>query len=215
MVWLRVERVRQFSILCQFQFPFKFHVSRSGVRIPRFQVWGSNPSQDLFFAFFLFPSFLQRSINGEYFLNNFIDWLIWVVIPSHTTKNCLDWDSNPQVWKRGMWCGSGTGTPCCRGKQGKRFMIAYCFTQYSNECPLDSLLFPRQDNHVWRCTYGIDLGMACVLKLFLLQMWSIYLRWWLAYLERQDPLCVARQSPVPRTVNPANEMARLIPRLFQ
>ena len=47
---------------------------------PGFQVWGSNPSQDLFFAFFLAPNFLQRSINGEYFSNNFFNWLIGVVI---------------------------------------------------------------------------------------------------------------------------------------
>ena len=43
------------------------------VHIPLFQVWGSNFSQDHFFGFSLSSNFLQRSINGEYFLNNFID----------------------------------------------------------------------------------------------------------------------------------------------
>ena len=43
--------------------------SRPGVRIER-----------QFFRFFPSPNFLPRSINGEYFLNNFIDWLIdWLI----------------------------------------------------------------------------------------------------------------------------------------
>ena len=66
------------------------------VPVPRFQVWGSNPSQGVFFAFFPSPNFLQRSINGEYFLNNFLDWLIISYHWSHITKNCLDWGSNPR-----------------------------------------------------------------------------------------------------------------------
>ena len=34
----------------------------------------------IFSAFFPSPNFLQRSINGEYLLNNFIDWLIdWLI----------------------------------------------------------------------------------------------------------------------------------------
>ena len=40
--------------------------------------------------------------------------------------------------------------PRCRGKEGKRSMIAYCLTQCSNGCSLGSLLFPRQNNHVPR-----------------------------------------------------------------
>ena len=78
--WL--DRALQFSILWQLQ----FHVSRSGVRIP---------IKIIFLLFFPSPNFLQRSIDGEYFFNNFIDWLIWVVIPSHITKT-LPWDSNPR-----------------------------------------------------------------------------------------------------------------------
>ena len=69
----------------------------------------------------------------------------------------------PRTWKRGMWRGSGTVCwiaahawhavkPRCRGKQGKRFMIAHCFTQCSSGCSLGSLLFPRQNHRVQRCT---------------------------------------------------------------
>ena len=54
---------------------FEFQVSRSGVRIP---------VNAIFSAFFSSSNFLQWSINREYFLNNFIDWLIdwliWVAI---------------------------------------------------------------------------------------------------------------------------------------
>ena len=67
--------------------------------IPHFQVWGSKSQPRQFFRFLPSPNFLQRSINGECFLKNFIDWLIdcliWVVI-GIITKNCLDWDSNPR-----------------------------------------------------------------------------------------------------------------------
>ena len=80
-----------YSVLWQFQFHLKFHVSRSGVRIP---------VKIIFSLFFPFPNFLQRSINGEYFLNTFywlIDWLINMSChSSHITKSCLDWDSNPR-----------------------------------------------------------------------------------------------------------------------
>ena len=82
------------------------------LHIPRFQVWGSNPSQGNFFAFFPSPNFLQRSINGEYVLNNFIHWLGF----------------EPQTWKRGICSGTGTDTARCRGREGKRPMTAYCFT---------------------------------------------------------------------------------------
>ena len=86
---------------------------------------------------------------------------------SHITKKgCLDWGSNsrpgnvelpwsgfePQTWKRGIWGGTGTATPCCGRKEGKRPSIAYCFTQCSNGSSLGSFLFPRQDNLVQRCT---------------------------------------------------------------
>ena len=35
----------------------------------------------------------------------------------------------------------------CRGREGKRPMIAYCFTQCANGSSSGSLLLPRQDNH--------------------------------------------------------------------
>ena len=98
------------------------------VPIPRFQVWGWNLSQGIFFGFFPSPNFLQRSINGEYLSNNLIDWLIdtschW----SHITKMILTGIRTPhlETWN--------------------------CLTQCSNGCSLGSLLFPRQDNHVQRC----------------------------------------------------------------
>ena len=129
-------------------------------QIPRFQVWGLNPSQDLFLVFPFFQ--LSATVNQwRVFLNNFIDWLIWVVIPSHITK-LFRLRFEPQTWKRGIWRGSGTATVCwfaaharharCRGKQGKRPMTAYFFTQCSNGCSLGSLLCLGQDNHVQRCT---------------------------------------------------------------
>ena len=85
-------------------------------------------------------------------LNNFIDWLIdmschW----SHVTKSCLDWGSNPRPGKRGIWCGSGTATVCCRGNTGKAPYDACCLTQCSKGCSLGSLLLPRQQIHVQRC----------------------------------------------------------------
>ena len=67
---------------------FKFHVSRSGVRIP---------VKMTFFGFFPSPNFLQRSINGEYFLNNSIDWLIWVVIRVTSQKNALTGIRTPDL----------------------------------------------------------------------------------------------------------------------
>ena len=83
-VWLPVERV---SIPWQFQFHFKFHVSRSGVWIP----------VKIFFRFFSSPNFLPRSINGEYFLKNFIDWLIWVVIGVPSQKVSLTGIRTPDL----------------------------------------------------------------------------------------------------------------------
>ena len=67
--------------------------------------------------FFVFPSlnFLQRSINGEYFLNNFIDWLIWVVIEVTSQKMALTGVRTPNL-EKWIWNGTGTATPRCRGK---------------------------------------------------------------------------------------------------
>ena len=62
---------------------------------------GFESQSSQFFRFFPSLNFLQRSINGEYFLNNFINWLIdWLISMSchwsHITKNGLDRDSNPR-----------------------------------------------------------------------------------------------------------------------
>ena len=84
---------------------------------------------------------------------------------SHFAKNCLDWDSNPRPgnvefemelelaqYAELQHTIDTQSNPRCRGKQGKRPMIAYCFTQCSNGCSLGSLLFKRQDSHGQRCT---------------------------------------------------------------
>ena len=57
-----------------------------------------------------------------------------------------------QLWLQETLDSRHSVKPHCRGKQGKRPMISCCFTQCSNGCSLGSLLFPRQDHHVWRCT---------------------------------------------------------------
>ena len=67
--------------------------------------------------FFRFFSFLQRSIHGEYFFNNFIDWLIdwfiWVVIQVTSQKIArsgvrtpyvetwnLQWNWHSMLWRK-------------------------------------------------------------------------------------------------------------------
>ena len=116
-----------------------FHVSRFGVRIP---------VKIIFSVFLSSPNFLQRSIKGEYFLNKFYRLINTSCHWSHIHKK-LPWlGFEPQTWKR------GTGTVCCGGKEGKRPMIAYCFTQCSNGCSLGSFLFQGQDDHVQRCSPG-------------------------------------------------------------
>ena len=72
----------------------QFHVSRSGVRIPVMAI---------FSLFFRLPTFCNGQSMYNIFLNNFFDWLIWVVIGVISQKNCLDWDSNPRPGKRGIW----------------------------------------------------------------------------------------------------------------
>ena len=116
------------------------------LQIPRFQVWGSNPSHGNFFAFFPSPNFLQWSIQWRIFVwRTFsIDWYE-LSLESHHKK--LPWlGFEPQTWKR------GTATARCRGKEGKRSMTAYCSTQCSNGWSLGSFLLRLQDNHVQRCT---------------------------------------------------------------
>ena len=130
-----------YSVLCQFQFHFKFQVSRSGVQIP---------VKAIVSVFSLLPTFRNGQSMETISLQNFIHWLKCVVI-RFTSQKWLWRGFEPQTWKRGIWCGSGTATARCRGKQEKRHMTAYCFTQRPNGCSLGSLLFPRQDNHVPRC----------------------------------------------------------------
>ena len=72
--------------LWQFQFHCKFHISRSGVRIP----------VKLIFSLFSFSQLSATDNHLRILFKNFIDWLMWFVIPSHITKNGLDWDSNPR-----------------------------------------------------------------------------------------------------------------------
>ena len=115
-----------------------------------------------------FPGFESQSRQA------FVLWLQWQLILINRqsySKSILHWFSvakswekekkrkkgswlrfEAQTWKRGIWSGIGTGTERCGGKEGKRPMIAYCLTQCSNGCSLGSLLFPRQDYLVERCT---------------------------------------------------------------
>ena len=89
----------------QHPWQFQFYVSRSGVRIP---------VKIFFSAFFPSPNFLPQSINGEYFLNNFIDWLIdwliWVVIGVTSQKIALTGIRTPdlETWNL-QWYWNGHG----------------------------------------------------------------------------------------------------------
>ena len=76
--------------------------------------------------------FSNGQSNGEYFLKNFYR-LIDRLESHHKKLPRLGFE--PQTWKR-----------------GNRTATAYCFTQSSNGCSLGSFLFPRQGNHVQRCT---------------------------------------------------------------
>ena len=51
-------------------------------------------------------------------------------------------------------------------ERGKVPNDSYCLTQCSNGCSLDSLLFPRQDNHVQRCVRYSALHRWPLLCLF-------------------------------------------------
>ena len=145
MVWLRVERVLQVSTLRQFQFHFKIHIARSGVRIPVKTILCD-----------VTPMTTHNNQSIKLLKKFSIDWPLQKVERERKNrKNGLDWDSNPRPGNVGFEGGIGTATvcwtaaytrhavkPCCRGKQGKRPMTAHCFTQCSSGCPLDSLLFP-------------------------------------------------------------------------
>ena len=93
---------------------------------------------------------MQRSIQWRIFLNNFTDWLIWVVIGVTSQKIALTGIRTPdlETWSL-QWKWN------CRStlwrKRGKVPFDAYYLTQCSNGSSLDSLLFPRQDNHVQKC----------------------------------------------------------------
>ena len=77
------------------QFHIEFHVSRFGVRIP---------VKATFSLFFLLPTFCNGQSNGEYFLNNFIDWLIWVAIGVTSQKIALTRIRTPNLETRNsMW----------------------------------------------------------------------------------------------------------------
>ena len=54
-------------------------------------------SRSFFQVFFPFPNFLQRSTNGEYFSNDFVDWLIWVVIGVTSQKIALTGIRTPDL----------------------------------------------------------------------------------------------------------------------
>ena len=150
MVWLHVERVLQFSILWQLQ----FHVSRFGVRIPVKAIFCD-----------VTPMAIHTNQSIKTLKKIFsIDWPLQKVGKRKKPKKWSRLGFEPQTWRRRTvtatvcWITAHVRhavKPCCRQKQGKRSMIAYCFTQCSNGCSLGSLLFPGQDNHVQRCTYVV------------------------------------------------------------
>ena len=146
--WLRVERVLQFSMLWQFQFHLEFHVSRSGV-------WISVKA--IFCDVTPMTTHINQSIKLFKKYSPLIDRCRKLGKGKKAKK--LPWlGFEPQTWKCGICSGTGTATARCRGKEGKRPMIAYCFTQCSNGYSLGSLLFPRQDNPVQRCIHLAGTG---------------------------------------------------------
>ena len=125
--------------------------------IPRFQVWGSNPSQDIF----LWCDSEWQLINqSTKFFKKYFP-LIGRCKKFGKGRNTekLPWlGFEPQTWKRGIRKLNSNfhsmlncSTRRCRGKEGKRPLIAYCFTQCANGCSLGSLFFPGQDNLVQKC----------------------------------------------------------------
>ena len=134
---------------------FTFHISRPGTWIP---------------VEAIFCDVTPMTTHINQWIKLFQNILHWLNVAESwekekRRKNCLDWNLSPQAWKRGMWSGSGAATVCwitaharhavkprCRGRQGHRPMIAYCFTRCSNGCSLGSFLLPRQQIHGQRCT---------------------------------------------------------------
>ena len=85
MVWLRIDRVLQFSILCQFH--IKLHVSKSGVGIPVEAIFCD------------VTPMTTQSINQsiELFEKKFsTDWPLQKVGRRKKAKKSIDWDSNPR-----------------------------------------------------------------------------------------------------------------------
>ena len=81
-------------------FPLQ-HTVAVPLQIPRFQVWGSNPSQGHFFAFFLVPTFCNGQLMENILLNNFIDSLM----SCHSKRIALTGIWTPYLENSGIWCG--------------------------------------------------------------------------------------------------------------
>ena len=180
-----------YNMLQKFQLHLKFHVSRSGVRIPvkaifvmwlQWQLIVINQSiVKVIWKIFSIDVLLQKvgrrkknrkkwswlgfgpqtwkhgnsyqSINRKKLFKKYspLGWPLQKVKRRKKAEK-LPWPGfEPQTWKCGIWCGTGTATARCGGKEGKRPMMAYCFTQCSNGCSLGSLLFSRQDDHAQWC----------------------------------------------------------------
>ena len=143
-----------YSVLWQFHFHIKFHVSRSGVRIPVKAILSD-----------VTP--MTTHINqSKKLLENILHWLTVAESWERMKKTeKLPWlgfrTPDLETWNlKWNWNCHGVlncRTRRCGGKEGKRLLIAYCFTQCSNGCSLGSLLFPRQDNHVQRCRFRMLL----------------------------------------------------------
>ena len=127
----------------------QFHVSRSGVQIP---------VKAIFSDVTLMTTHVNQSMKVIQKIFS-IDWpLQKVERRKKSEKKILNeiWTPDLETWNL-MWnwnCHSmvncSTQTTPCRGKQGKRPMTPYCFTQCSHGCSLGNFLFPRQDHHVQR-----------------------------------------------------------------
>ena len=89
----------QFSILCQFH--FKFHVSRSGVRIP---------VKATFCDVTPMTTHTNQSIDKVIQKIFSIDWP-WQKVGKRKKAKKLSWlGFEPQTWKNGIWSGIGSAT---------------------------------------------------------------------------------------------------------
>ena len=70
--------------------------------------------------------------------------------------NCVFEDLKTWNFKWNCQSMRHTVKPRCSGKERKRPMIAYCFTQCPNGCSLGSFLFPRQQIYGQRCSFRGD-----------------------------------------------------------